>query len=189
VHTPHLQVVYLLESIPRLFAGSQVQETCGGAALRAAVEALAGGEGGRVHAFICSLPRRGTLHLRLRDVGRPPTDRDNLDSLLPESKEYAALAAHAADHQVSIDLFLLAQGYVDAATLGTLSAGTAGSLHHWAPWDAALDADELLNELRRALVRPQVGQGWQAFSTLVADVQVLLHLIPADQWAASWHRQ
>ena len=53
-----------------------------------AVEALKGGEGGRLHAFLCSLPRRGALHLRLRDVGRPPTDRDNLDNLLPESKEY-----------------------------------------------------------------------------------------------------
>lgn len=115
-----------------MFQDSQVQETCGGAALkrcaegvgvwafvgtgqwllaahrqwcipqgaththrltppppsRSAVDALKGGEGGRLHAFLCSLPRRGAMHLRLRDVGRPPTDRDNLDSLLPESKEY-----------------------------------------------------------------------------------------------------
>lgn len=56
--------------------------------LCSAVEALKGGEGGRLHAFLCSLPRRGALHLRLRDVGRPPTDRDNLDNMLPESKEY-----------------------------------------------------------------------------------------------------
>ena len=107
---PHVtQVEALLDSIPRMFAGSQVAESCGGAALRSAVEALSGGEGGRLHAFLCGLPRRGALHLRLRDVGRPPTDRDTLDSLLPENKEYAALAAAAATAQVSIDLFLLAQ--------------------------------------------------------------------------------
>ena len=106
---PLRQVASLLESIPRMFASTQVVETCGGAALRSAVEALKGGEGGRLHAFLCSLPRRGAMHLRLRDVGRAPTDRDTLDSLLPESKEYAALAQDAANHQVSIDLFLLAQ--------------------------------------------------------------------------------
>lgn len=108
----------LLESIPRIFADSQVVETCGGAALRSAVEALKGGEGGRLHAFLCSLPRRGALHLRLRDVGRPPTDRDTLDSLLPENKEYEALAQDAANHQVSIDLFVMAQVRGQAGTQG-----------------------------------------------------------------------
>ena len=158
-HTHSLQVESLLESIPRMFANSQVQETCGGAALRSAGDALKGGEGGRLHAFLCSLPRRGALHLRLREVGRPPTDRDSLDSLLPENKEYAALAADAAHHQISIDLFLLTQAYVDVATLGVLCANTAGSLYHWSPWNPALDGDELFNDLRWALVRPQVG-GW-----------------------------
>jgi protein transport protein SEC24 len=138
-----------------MFAGTQVQETCGGAALKSAVEALKGGEGGRLHAFLCTLPRRGALHLRLREVGRPPTDRDNLDSLLPEGKEFGALALDAAEHQVSVDLFLLAQSYVDAATLGTLCANTGGSLHHWCPWNPALDADELHNDLRWVLTRPQ----------------------------------
>jgi hypothetical protein len=143
-----------------MFAGTQVQETCGGAALKSAVEALKGGEGGRLHAFLCTLPRRGALHLRLREVGRPPTDRDNLDSLLPEGKEFGALALDAAEHQVSVDLFLLAQSYVDAATLGTLCANTGGSLHHWCPWNPALDADELHNDLRWVLTRPQVwGRG------------------------------
>lgn len=156
----HDQVVSLLESIPKMFAGTQVQETCGGAALKSAVEALKGGEGGRLHAFLCTLPRRGALHLRLREVGRPPTDRDNLDSLLPEGKEFGALALDAAEHQVSVDLFLLAQSYVDAATLGTLCANTGGSLHHWCPWNPALDADELHNDLRWVLTRPQVwGRG------------------------------
>lgn len=145
----------LLESIPRMFQDTQVMETCGGAALKSAVEALKGGEGGRLHAFLCSLPRRGALHLRLRDVGRPPTDRDNLDNLLPESKEYQALALDAAEHQISIDLFVMTQGFVDVATLGVLSSNTCGSLHHWCPWSPALDGDEFFNDLRWSLVRPQ----------------------------------
>ena len=155
-----MQVESLLGSIPGMFAGSQVQETCGGAALKSAVEALKGCGGGRLHAFLATLPRRGALHLRLRDAaGRPPTDRDNIDTLLPENKEYAALAVDAAENQVSVDLFVMTPGYADLATLGVLSSGTAGSLYHWAPWHPALDGDEFFNDLRWALVRPQVRGG------------------------------
>ena len=58
-----------------MFAGSQVAEGCSGAAIKSAVEALKGGSGGRLHAFVSSLPRKGVLALRPRDLGRPPTDR------------------------------------------------------------------------------------------------------------------
>lgn len=148
-------VANLLESIPKMFAGGQVSESCGGAALKSAIEALKGGEGGRLHAFICSLPRRGTLHLRLRDVGRSPTDRDQLDSLLPENKEYLALATDAAEHQVSVDLFVMSQGYADVATLGVLCSHSAGSLFHWPAWQPQQDADEFFNDLRWTVMRPQ----------------------------------
>ena len=43
-----VQVEALLESIPGMFANTQVMETCAGAALRSAVEALKGGAGGKV---------------------------------------------------------------------------------------------------------------------------------------------
>ncbi len=55
----------------------------------------------QVHVFLSSLPRRGVLSLRQRDLGRLPTDRDNMDAMLPENKEYETLALYAAEHQVS----------------------------------------------------------------------------------------
>lgn len=58
--------------------------------------------------------------------------------------------------QVSIDLFVMAQAYADLATLGTLCAGTCGSLYHWPTWNPQLDADEFFNDLRWAAMRPQV---------------------------------
>lgn len=54
-----------------------------------------------MHAFLSSLPRKGVLSLRQRDLGRPPTDRDNMDAMLPENKDYATLATDAAEHQAS----------------------------------------------------------------------------------------
>lgn len=145
----------LLESIPRMFASNQVLETCAGAALRSAVEALKGGTGGKVHAFLSSLPRKGLLSLRQRDLGRPPTDRDNMDSMLPENKEYQALAVDAAEHQVSIDLFFLTQGYCDVATMSTLCTTTCGQVYHYASFDAVQDAGVFYNDLRWNVIRPQ----------------------------------
>ena len=67
-----LQVEALLESIPRMFAATQVMETCAGAAIKSAVEALKGGTGGKVRraraaAFLrcCGLDRTAHASLML----------------------------------------------------------------------------------------------------------------------------
>jgi protein transport protein SEC24 len=57
--------------------------------------------------------------------------------------------------QVSVDLYVMAQGYADLATLRTLCQATAGQLHLYAPWSAAHDADQLQNDLRWSAIRPQ----------------------------------
>ncbi|GAB4822012.1 hypothetical protein N2152v2_009058 [Parachlorella kessleri] len=164
----------LLDSIPRMFASTQVMETCAGAALRSAIEALKGGAGGKVHAFISSLPRRGVLSLRQRDLGRPPTDRDNMESLLPENKDFQALALDAAEHQVCVDAFFLTQGYVDVATFSVLTTTTCGSLYHYSPFEAAVDSDAFHNDLRWNVIRPQAscllaGKGLEAVGRLRAS--------------------
>ena len=66
--------------------------------------------------------------------------------------------------QVCIDLFVMAHQSCDLATLGTLCKGTCGQLCHYFPWDARLDADQLENDLRWNLQRPQVieNQAWSA---------------------------
>ena len=50
----------------------------------------------------------------------------------------------------------MARQSCDLATLGTLCKGTCGQLCHYFPWDARLDADQLENDLRWNLQRPQV---------------------------------
>jgi hypothetical protein len=58
--------------------------------------------------------------------------------------------------QICIDLFLLAQSYVDIATLATLTNTTGGSLYHYLPFNPMMDQDQLLNDLKWNVSRPQV---------------------------------
>jgi hypothetical protein len=59
--------------------------------------------------------------------------------------------------QVCIDLFMLSQAYTDIATLSTLSHTTGGSLYHYCPFTPLMDQDQLLNDLKWNVNRPQVG--------------------------------
>ena len=59
--------------------------------------------------------------------------------------------------QICVDLFVTSQGYVDLATLRDLCHLTAGQLYHYHPFSPALDTDQLTNDLRWNVVRPQVG--------------------------------
>jgi hypothetical protein len=51
--------------------------------------------------------------------------------------------------QICVDLFLLATSFVDVATVGDLARVTGGSLYHYYPWNAAVDAAQV-RELRSA---------------------------------------
>lgn len=59
--------------------------------------------------------------------------------------------------QVCIDLFVLSQAYSDIATLSTLSHTTSGSLYHYCPFNPVMDQDQVLNDLKWNVSRPQVG--------------------------------
>ena len=58
----------------------------------------------------------------------------------------------------------MARQSCDLATLGALCKGTGGQLCHYFPWDVRLDADQLENDLRWNLQRPQVihKRAWSA---------------------------
>jgi hypothetical protein len=62
--------------------------------------------------------------------------------------------------QVCIDLFLMSQGYMDVATLGSLPMMTGGTIYHYQPFNPVMDQDQLLNDLKWNITRPQVGIKW-----------------------------
>jgi protein transport protein SEC24 len=171
----------LLDSIPKTFASTQIGECAGGAALKASIDALKLGVGGRVLVFLASLPHAGALLLRPREAGRPPSERDTLEVMIPEGKEYTALAQDAAEHQVSIDIFALTQGYVDLATLSVLCSETSGSMNRYNPFNPAADGARFHNDLRWCLMRPQ---GFEA----VARLRVSTGL-SVDNYVGAFHRR
>ncbi len=59
--------------------------------------------------------------------------------------------------QISIDLFVMAQAYIDLATLRELCQQTAGQLYYYSNFVPEIDADQLQNDLRWNAMRPQVG--------------------------------
>lgn len=203
----HTQAIrLLLESIPQRFAESHAGESAAGPALAASVQALKSGVGGRLVAFMASLPHSGVLALRPREAGRPPSEKDTLDVLVPvtckaasatpldlvKSKSqksenasswasYAKLASEAAEFHVSVDIFAMSQGYMDLATLSTLTSETCGSLHRYTPFRPSADMNRLYDDLRWCLMRPY---GLEA----VGRVRVSQGLV-VESYAGSFHRR
>uniref|UniRef100_A0A1D2A1I9 Protein transport protein Sec24-like CEF n=1 Tax=Auxenochlorella protothecoides TaxID=3075 RepID=A0A1D2A1I9_AUXPR len=168
-----------LAALPAAAAASGASEAAGGAALAAAVTALGEAGGGRLHAFLATLPRRGRPASRPREVPRALADRDALDALHPDGAAWGELAARAAEAQVRPELYCLAAGpYMDVASLDAFARGAAGSLRFYPGFHAPADAARLQDDLRWALARPagleavgrlrvstglSVGRCWGAF--------------------------
>ncbi len=69
--------------------------------------------------------------------------------------------------QVSVDLFLTAAAYVDVATLGVLCQTTGGQLYFYHRFSPELHADQLLNDLRWNVMRPQVCRGFWPYEHMI----------------------
>ena len=58
--------------------------------------------------------------------------------------------------QICIDLLALTRQYVDLASLSELCGPTGGQLYHYSPFSSPADDDQIYNDLRWNLQRPQV---------------------------------
>lgn len=144
----------LLKALPEMWASQRVTDNAAGAAIEAAVAVLRS-NGGKVHAFLSALPSAGIHALKVRDMGASTTDTQKLIILTSADNTMKSLAASAADFQVAIDVALMAQGYMDIATLSDLVANTGGTLYQYTPFNPAMDHDQVLNDLKWNLARPQ----------------------------------
>ncbi|KAK9850464.1 hypothetical protein WJX84_009840 [Apatococcus fuscideae] len=145
----------VLERIPQLQQQlGPHQPVCTAAAIDAGVQMLQAGEGGKLHVFLTSLPKNAGKHsLEARDQSHSQDDPQL--SLQPGSKSFLALAASAAEYQVSVDLFVMSRSHVDLASLASISRMTTGQVYHYHPFHASIHAPQLLNDLRWNVSRPQ----------------------------------
>jgi protein transport protein SEC24 len=176
----------LLQALPGMAAASAAAAqgtpaaalSCGAAAIEAAIELLKP-TGGKVHAFLAGPTTAGARAVRAGGQqqgggtanggsasggGKGGAGGDGLPS--PDAS-WQALASDAAEFNVCVDVFLLAQSHCDAANLSALAQTTGGQLYSYFPFSAGDgapggaagggggDRDQLLNDLRWNVARPQ----------------------------------
>ncbi|KAJ3372335.1 COPII subunit [Allomyces arbusculus] len=146
------QITSLLDKLPSMHQNTQNVGNALGPALQAAYQ-LASPIGGKIVVLQTSLPNLQAGALKPRD------DKNRLDASLlqPTSPFYKQFAVDCSRTQVSVDMFLFAQGTgIDVATLCCAPRFTAGNTYLYPGWSAAKkdDAEKLAQELSHFLGRP-----------------------------------
>mmetsp|Transcript_73005 Transcript_73005/g.173906 ORF Transcript_73005/g.173906 Transcript_73005/m.173906 type:complete len:903 (-) Transcript_73005:125-2833(-) len=152
-------IVNLLDSLPSIFAETKVNESCLGSAVRGAYMAMKH-IGGKLCVFGSVLPNLGEFALKAaRDNPRLlGTDRE-VELLRPVSDGYKDFALELTKAQISVELFIAPQSYMDLASLGPLAKYTGGDLRFYPQFNAQDQGLKLQTELMHVLTRYM---GWEA---------------------------
>ncbi|XP_076886788.1 protein transport protein SEC24 C-like [Bidens hawaiensis] len=148
----------LLESIPTMFQNNKTADSAFGAGIKAAFLAMKN-TGGKLLVFQSVLPSIGIGALSAREA----EGRANISSgekephklLQPVDKTFKTVAIEFAEYQVSVDVFLTTQSYVDIASISIIPRTTGGQLYYYHPFSALSDPAKLYNDLRWNVTRPQ----------------------------------
>mmetsp|Transcript_23392 Transcript_23392/g.43028 ORF Transcript_23392/g.43028 Transcript_23392/m.43028 type:complete len:895 (-) Transcript_23392:139-2823(-) len=152
-------ILNLLDSLPAIFADTKVNESCLGSAVRGAFMAMKN-IGGKMMVFSSVIPSLGSHALKsTRDNPRLlNTDRE-VELLRPVNDEFKELAKELAGVQITVELFLATQAYVDMASLAPLAKYTAGDIHWYPQFTAQTQGMKLRSEIMHVLTRYM---GWEA---------------------------
>lgn len=127
---------------------SHVQQNCFGSALEAAkmaLEAITGGQGGKIISTLSSIPLVGNGHLKLRK------DDASKKSLKPENDFYTKLALLMVKSYISLDLYITASEFVDMASIAYPVHATSGDLKYYPQFRSSQDhiilAEDLLHNV------------------------------------------
>jgi len=152
-------IINLLDSLPSIWAETKVNESCLGSAVRGAYMAMKH-IGGKLCVFGSVLPNLGEFALKAaRDNPRLlGTDRE-VELLRPVSDGYKDFALELTKAQISVELFIAPQSYMDLASLGPLAKYTGGDLRFYPQFNAQDQGLKLQTELMHVLTRYM---GWEA---------------------------
>ncbi|XP_075889634.1 protein transport protein Sec24C isoform X4 [Nelusetta ayraudi] len=141
----------LLDQIPEMFADTRETETVFAPVIQAGLEALKAADcAGKLFVFHTSLPiaeAPGKLKNR-EDKKLIGTDKEKT-LFQPQVSFYNSLAKDCVAQGCCVDLFLFPNQYVDLATLGVVPVSTGGSIYKYTYFQAQLDKERFLNDLRR----------------------------------------
>ncbi|CAE7197706.1 unnamed protein product [Symbiodinium necroappetens] len=164
-------ILNLLDSLPSIFGETKVNESCLGSAVRGAFMAMKH-IGGKLLVFGACIPSVGELALKsTRDNPRLlGTDRE-VELLRPAGNDgYKQLAQELTPAQISVELFLAPQAYMDLASICPLAKYTGGDVHYYPQFNIntcfVKFKSELVHVLTRymgweAVMRVRVSRGWK----------------------------
>merc|ERR1719209_1803921 len=124
-------IINLLDSLPTIFRETKVNESCMGSAVKGAFMAMKH-IGGKLLVFGACIPSVGELSLKsTRDQPRLlGTDRE-VELLRPVSDGYKDLGAELTRAQISVEMFLAPQQYIDLASISPLAKYTGGDIRYY----------------------------------------------------------
>lgn len=130
-----------LEKIKQLFEINVSTKFALGPALRTA-QKLIGGVGGKLIVISASLPNAGIGSLQRRnESGVSGTTKESSQLLSCQDSFYKTFTVECSKTQITIDLFLASDDYVDVATLSNLPRYTAGQTHFYPGYNASNISD------------------------------------------------
>lgn len=163
-------IMTLLDSLPALFRDTKISESCMGSAVKGAFMAMKH-IGGKMLVFAATIPSIGELALKsTRDNPRLlGTDRE-VELLRPVNDGYKDLATELTRAQISVEMFLAPQQYIDLASISPLAKFTGGDVRYYPQFHIQHYGlklkQELLHVLTRymgweAVMRVRVSRGWK----------------------------
>ncbi|XP_035228704.1 protein transport protein Sec24C-like isoform X2 [Stegodyphus dumicola] len=146
----------LMEQIPLMFAETRETETVLGPAIQAGVEALRAAEcAGKLFVFHSTLPiAEAPGKLKNRDDRKLLGTEKEKAVLTPQTTFYNNLGQDCVKAGCSVDLFLFNNAYIDVATLGQVCRLTGGQLYKYTYFQADLDGERFIEDLRRDVEKP-----------------------------------
>lgn len=152
-------IIGLLDSLPAVFADTRVNESCLGSAVYGAHMAMKH-VGGKMVVFGACIPSVGQYSLKsTRDNARLlGTDRE-VELLRPVGNGFKELAGEMTKAQISVEIFMAPQQYVDLASIAPLAKLTGGDVRYYPQFHIQHSGLKLKQELVHVLTRYM---GWEA---------------------------
>lgn len=159
LHESESSILTLLEALPTMFQDTRASENCMGSAVKGAYMAMKH-IGGKMLVFGSCIPSVGEHALRsTRDNPRLlGTDRE-VELLRPVSDSYKDLGAELTRAQISVEMFLAPQQFIDLASISPLAKYTGGDVRYYPQFHIHSAGLKLKHELTHVLTRYM---GWEA---------------------------
>jgi protein transport protein SEC24 len=147
-----------LDLLPIMHSKRRDVESALGPALEAAANVMAS-LGGKMLVFLSGLPSLGEGRLANRDNPRLFGSAKENTLQQPASDVYKKKAIKFTRFQITVDLFLFGDVFMDVATLAALPQTTGGQLNYYPSFHHASDGERFQRDLSRNLLRTTA---WEA---------------------------